>query len=68
MENKKVVYNVLNVLTAHCNLEPLACLNCGSQEVIFLQSVGDAICQDCNEWQLDCINDILNKESCNVYP
>ena len=46
-------FNVYDVIEAEYNLEPLTCLFCHSQEVVFLQYVGDAICQDCGMWQLE---------------
>jgi len=46
-------YTVEEVLAAECTLEPMECKFCHSQEVVFLQYVGDACCQDCGEWQLE---------------
>jgi len=47
------MYTVEDVINAECNLEPIQCKYCGSLEVVFLQYVGDASCQECGEWQLD---------------
>jgi len=46
-------YTVHDVILAECTLEPLTCLHCGSQEVIFAQYISDAYCADCGKWQLE---------------
>jgi len=46
-------YSVEEVIAAECTLEPMECKFCGSLEVIFLQYVGDAYCEECGTWQLD---------------
>ena len=48
-----IKYTVYDILQAECTLEPLTCLHCSSDEVIFDQYIGDAYCQDCDRWQLD---------------
>lgn len=52
------IYDVQDVIDAEYTLEPLACRLCGSLEVVFLQYVGDAVCQECGEWQLDNIKEV----------
>jgi len=47
------VYTVYDVIIAECNLEPIVCLNCGSEEVTYHQYIGDAYCANCGKWQLD---------------
>ena len=47
------VITVHDVIFAECNLEPITCLFCNSQEVTFNQYIGDAYCADCGEWQLE---------------
>ena len=46
-------YSVEEVIAAESTLEPMECKFCGSLEVIFLQYVGDAYCEECGRWQLD---------------
>lgn len=46
-------YTTQDVINAECNLEPLQCRFCGSVEVVFLQYVGDASCQECGKWQIE---------------
>jgi len=46
-------YDVQDVVNAGCTLEPIKCRFCGSLEVVYLQYVGDATCQECGRWQLD---------------
>ncbi len=46
-------YSVEEVIAAEYTLEPMECKFCGSLEVVFLQYVGDACCQECGRWQLD---------------
>ena len=46
-------YSVEQVIAAEYTLEPIKCKFCGSLEVVFLQYVGDAYCQECGTWQLD---------------
>ena len=45
-------YNVFDVHNAQFNLEPLECLFCGSEEVVYIQSVKDAVCECCGKWQI----------------
>ncbi len=33
------------------NTEPIQCVHCSSTEVTYHQSIGDAYCSDCGEWQ-----------------
>jgi len=44
-------YTIDDILNAECTLEPMVCKYCGSNEVVFLQYVGDATCQSCGKWQ-----------------
>jgi len=34
------------------NMWPLTCVYCGSDSVVLLQVLGDAICLECKQWQL----------------
>lgn len=52
-EKEKRTYTVEEVIAAEYTLEPMKCKYCGSLEVVFLQYIGDAYCQDCGIWQLD---------------
>jgi len=52
MESVKT-YSVEEVIAAEYTLEPMKCKYCGSLEVVFLQYVGDAHCDECGTWQLD---------------
>ncbi len=49
----KEQYTVYDMINAGCTLEPIVCLFCKSQEVMFDQYVGDALCTNCGEWQLE---------------
>ena len=51
MDKKK--YNVFDVLKVGYTLEPLVCLKCKSEAVIFHQYIGDAYCENCGTWQLE---------------
>lgn len=31
--------------------EYITCNNCGSTELVWQQTVSDAVCEDCGEWQ-----------------
>jgi len=53
-----VVYTIEDVWEAGCTLEPLACLDCGSTEVVFNQYLNDASCQSCGKWQKEDILDV----------
>ena len=53
MKKDEKNYDVFDVINAECNLEPMVCLKCGSNEVTFEQYVGDAYCTECGTWQLD---------------
>ena len=44
-------YTVIDVKAAAITLEPLLCLCCGSQEVTYLQYLGDGQYACCGEWQ-----------------
>ena len=46
-------YDVQDIINVGYNLEPLICRNCGSNEVVYQQYIGDACCQECGEWQLE---------------
>lgn len=46
-------YTLEDVFKAGYNLEPLKCKHCASHEVVFLQGIKDAKCQNCGEWQND---------------
>jgi hypothetical protein len=45
------LYTVADVHAARITLEPLICIFCGSQEVTYLQYIGDGQCARCGEWQ-----------------
>ena len=47
------IYTVYDVLEAGYNLEPLICLNCGSDEVTYADIVSDAHCAHCGAWQTE---------------
>ena len=49
--NELQSFSVRDVLIAGVNLEPLVCLHCEGQEVTFNQSVNDAYCAECGQWQ-----------------
>jgi len=50
----KESYTIEDIINAGCNLEPVKCIHCGHiGEVVFLQYVGDAICEICGKWQLE---------------
>lgn len=53
LNNLDTIHDILN---REYNLEPIHCINCGSTEVTFNQAVGDALCADCGEWQLEFAN------------
>lgn len=53
MEKKGKTYTVEEVLAAGYMLEPMECKFCGSLEVVFLQYIGDAYCEECGVWQTD---------------
>lgn len=43
---------VSDTIAAEIDLEPLTCIHCKKTgNVTFMQSVGDAHCADCGEWQ-----------------
>lgn len=44
-------FTVEDVKKAGHTLTPLVCIHCGSNEVVFMQYVGDGKCQSCGEWQ-----------------
>ncbi len=50
MDNE--IYDVQDALDVGYTLEPMACRYCGSFEVTFYQSIGDAHCAKCGGWQL----------------
>jgi ribosomal protein S27E len=52
-KTKKLEYDVKDVINAEFNLEPLKCRHCGSYEVTYHDSQGDAYCAACGYWQLD---------------
>jgi uncharacterized CHY-type Zn-finger protein len=54
-------YTVYDVVKAEHNLEPLECIYCHSNEVIYDQYVRDGYCGNCGSWQFEPM-DIL-KES-----
>jgi hypothetical protein len=45
------IYTIADVQAAHITLEPLTCTFCGSQEVTYLQYIGDGQCATCGRWQ-----------------
>ena len=45
------LYTVADVQAAHITIEPLLCIFCGAQEVIYLQYIGDGQCATCGKWQ-----------------
>ena len=50
MKNK--FFNVKDIITAECNLEPIKCAFCGSKEVTYSQTIKDAYCAECGLWQI----------------
>jgi len=48
-------FDVQDVIEAGCNLDFIECRHCGDVEgnVTFNQSIGDAHCAYCGEWQLE---------------
>jgi uncharacterized paraquat-inducible protein A len=47
-------FDVSDVRRAQINLEPLKCRKCRQVgNVIYLQGVGDAVCENCGAWQLE---------------
>ena len=46
-------YFIKDVIEKGHNLEPLHCKYCDSEWVVFHQYVGDAVCEECGEWQLE---------------
>ena len=46
-------FTVHDVIAVGYTLDPLVCLYCGSHEVVFMQYIGDAKCQECGKWQLE---------------
>ena len=55
-------YDVQDILDVGYNLEPLECRYCKSQEVEFLQYMGDAYCSSCGRWQLEAM-EILDENN-----
>lgn len=47
----KKYYSVEDVQQAGCTLEPMQCIYCTSEEVIYNQYVEDACCERCGNWQ-----------------
>jgi len=45
------MYLVKDIKIAQCNLEPLVCRFCNSEEVVYMQGVSDGHCQQCGKWQ-----------------
>lgn len=45
------MFTVYDVKKAGVNIEPLVCEYCCSTEVTYYQSIGDAYCAYCGEWQ-----------------
>mgnify|MGYP003341344029 CR=1 FL=1 len=45
------MFTVEEVKEAEINLEPLMCEHCCSTEVTYYQSIGDAYCANCGQWQ-----------------
>ncbi len=55
MTTDQKTFDVQNVINAGFTLEPLRCRYCKATEnVVFNQGVGDAYCENCGTWQLDC--------------
>jgi len=57
-------YTVQDVRAAGFTLEPMVCLSSEcpdptSGNVEYNQSMGDACCQECGEWQMDIKNPVL---------
>lgn len=52
----KEKYYLEDIIESECNLEPLHCKECDSDEVMYHQYIGDAHCENCGQWQseLDC--------------
>ena len=54
VHKQKKFFDVSDVQKAEFNLEPLKCRKCGKVgNVVYLQGVGDAQCEDCGAWQLE---------------
>jgi len=54
VHKKTKYYDVSDVQRAEFTLEPLKCRKCKKVgNVIYLQGVGDAQCENCGSWQLD---------------
>ena len=49
--NSRQQFDVSDVQKAGVTLAPLKCRGCGSNEVTYNQSISDAHCADCGEWQ-----------------
>jgi hypothetical protein len=48
------VYTVQDILDRGYNLTPLKCVHCGHVgEVVFLQYIGDGLCEMCGKYQID---------------
>ena len=52
-KRRKKEYDVEDTIEAEINLEPLKCRHCGSYEVTYHDSQGDAYCASCGYWQLE---------------
>jgi len=54
-------YTIQDVKAAGFTLEPMVCVNAEcpdptSGNVVYSQSIGDACCEECGEWQLEIVN------------
>src|SRR5437899_2528932 len=59
------LYTVADVQAAHITLEPLICIFCGSQEITYLQYIGDGQCARCGKWQT--VENVLSPPVSQVY-
>jgi len=44
-------FTVKDVQECGYTLEPLHCVYCGSNEVVYHQYIGNGYCEGCGEWQ-----------------
>jgi len=47
-------YDVMDIIKAEYNLEPLKCRHCEAiGTVVYHQYIGDGYCEQCGNWQLE---------------
>lgn len=51
-------FTVFDIQKAEVNLEPVECIFCDSDEVVYIQSVKDAVCECCGKWQIEESDDV----------